>query len=488
MSIQDPLLVGVLLAIGVCAYVLGVLSFYVFNRYSLKALNYHTRTQQMHTDHPGKASSHGIDGSNNPVRATSPVHLSFTKGNESNGSLSSKAHGSKLALHSDVEFGPHPGMVAFSQPHFSPTHANFASKGRPQTPGSATVSAQSLVSGTLISSAMPRRPTVEDWKPIPLVKISTVTSEQPVPVNHARSYSVPVPSSPVVQWPESPVPWHLPSRSRPMTDHLKYEHSDSEYSLSGIPTPSPTATPDAEVTNQPIVLGTKISEAARALTPSSSVYSDAPLSVRDSTPSPTPESAMQLYKSFPAPPHSHPKENTADTPPLSASDTPAPAPPTAWPIAAPKKGPVRPLTIQTHRGYSASVTSLQHQGLLKRSHTASQAGEFSAPTSRRSSSSSQATLVSPKRMYKSASARGSLVSLAEDSFLVPPRTPPTPRLAPSLSLSNLRPKTSTRPVPLRNAFYLSSGLSKPQPEDRLSFECKGELSMTSPEHFTPRSL
>ena len=488
MSIRDPLLIGVLLAIGVSAYVLGVLSYYAFTRCSSKALNYHTRTQQVHTDHPRKASSHGIDGSNNPVQATSPVHLSFTKGNESNGSLSSSARGGKVTPHSDLEFGPHPGMVALSPPHFSPTHANFALKCRPHTPGSATVSSQSLVSGTLVSSAIPRRPTVEDLKPIPLVKISPVASEQPAPVNHARSYSVPVPSSPVVQWPESPVPWHLPSRSRPMTDHLKYEHSDSENSLCGIPTPSPAATPNAEVRNRPIVLGAKVFEAPRALTPSSSVYSDPPLSVRDSTPSPTPESAMQLYESFPTPPHSNPKESTADTHPPSASNTPrshAPTPPTVRPLAVPKKGLVRPLTIQTHRGYSASVTSSQHQGILKRSHTASHAGEFSAPTSRRSSASSQATLVSPKRMYKSVSARGSLVSLAEDSFLVPPRTPPTPRLATSLSLSNLRPKASPRPMSLRNAFY---GLSKPQPEDRLSFECKGELSTTFPEPFTPRSL
>ena len=483
MSIQDPLFIGVLLATGLCAYVLGILSHYVFNRYSLKALNYHTRTQQAHAGHPGKASSHGIDGSNNPARATSS--------SSTNGRLSSRVRGGKVAFHSDVELGTHPGMVALSPLHFSPTHANFALKDPPQTPESATASSQSLVSGTLVSSAMRRQPTTKDSKPIPLVKISNVTSEQPAPVNHVRSYSVPVPSSPVVQWPESPVAWHLPSRSRPMTKHLKHDHSDSEYSLCGIPTPSPTATPDAEVRNRPIALGAKIFEAPRALTPSSSVYSDPLLSVRGSTPSPTPEIVIQLYESFPSPPDSNPKETTAKTLPRSTSNTPtshASAPPTTPLIAMPKRRPVRPLTIQTHRGGSASVPSLDHQGLLKRPHTASQSGQFSVPTSRPSSTSSQTTLVSPKRMYKSASARGSLVSLAEDSFLVPPRTPPTPRLATSLSLSNLRSKAPPRPISLRNAFYFSSGFSKPQPEDRLSFECKGELSPTFPELFTPQSL
>lgn len=487
MSIRDPLFIGVLLATGGCAYVLGVLSHYVFTRYSSKALSYHTSTQQVHANHPGKALSHGID---NPARATSPVHSSSTKGYESNGSPYSRARGGKAAFHSDVELGTHPGMVALSPLHFSPTHANFALKGPPETPGSVTTSAPSLVSGTLVSSAS-QQPTAEDLKPIPLVKISTVTSDQPAPVNHARSYSVPVPSSPVMQWPESPVAWHLPSRSRPMTKHLKHEYSDSEYTLCGIPTPSPTASPDTEGRDRPIALGAKISEAARALTPSSSVYSDPLLSVRGSTPSPTPEIVIQLYDCFPSPPDSNPKESTAKPRPRSTSNTPtshASAPPTTPPIAISKKRPVRPLTIQTHRGASASLPSLDHQGLLKRPRTASQAGQSSAPTSRPSSTSSQTTLVSPKRMYKSASARGSLVSLAENSFLVPPRTPPTPRLATSLSLSNLRSKTPPRPISLRNAFYFSSGHSKPQPEDRLSFECKGELDVTFPEPFTPRSL
>ena len=488
MSIRDPLFIGVLLAIGGCAYVLGVLSHYAFTRYSLKALNYHTSTQHVHENHPGKALSPGID---NPARATSPVHSSSTKGHECNRSPYSRARGGKAAFHSDVELGTHPGMVALSPLHSKPTHANLASKGPPQTPGSAASSSQSLVSGTLVSSAMRQRPTTEDLKPIPLVKISTVTSEQPAPVNHARSYSVPVPSSPVVQWPESPVAWHLPSRSRPMTKHLKHDYSDSEYTLCGIPSPSPTATPDADGRNRPIALGAKMSEAARALTPSSSVYSDPLLSVRGSTPSPTPEIVIQLYDCFPSPPDSNPKGSTPNTLPRATSNTPTGHPsalPSTPPIAIPKKRPVRPLTIQTHRGASASLPSLDHQGLLKRPHTASQAGQSSAPTSRPSSTSSQATLVSPKRMYKSSSARGSLVSLAEDSFLVPPRTPPTPRLATSLSLSNLRSKTPSRPISLRNAFYFGSGPSKPQPDDRLSFECKGELDVTFPEPFTPRSL
>lgn len=498
MSIQDPLLIGVLIAIGVGAYILGVLSHYAFTRYSLKALNYHTRTQQVNTDHSGKASSHGIDGSITPARATYPARFSFTKqnnfnakGHERNESLSSSARGDKVAFHSDVEFGPHPGMAALSPPHFSPTHVNFALSGSPQTPGSATTSSQSLVSGILVSSEVPRRPNAEDLKPIPLVKISTATSEEHMPVNHARSYSVPVPSSPVVQWPESPVAWHLPSRSRPMTKHLQHEHSDSEYTLCGIPTPSPTAIVHTEVRNRPIALGTKILEDSRALTPSLSVYNDPLPSVRDSTPSPTPESVMQLYECFPTPPDSNPKESTAETHPQITDKPPtipAPAPPTTRPTAVPKKRPVRPLTIQTHRGSSASISPLQHQGVLKRSHTTSQAGQVSAPASRLSSASSQATLVSPKRVHKSASARGSLVSLAEDSFLVPPRTPPAPRLATSLSLSNLRSKTQVRPMYSRSAFYFGSGLSKPQPEDRLSFECKGELGTTFPAPFTPRSL
>jgi hypothetical protein len=497
MSMRDPLLIGVLIAIGVCAYILGALSHYAFTRYSLKALNYHTRSQRVNNDRPRKASSHGIDGSITPVRVPYPAHISFTKpnhfnakGNESNGSLSSSSRGDKAAFH-DVELGPHPGTVALSPSHFSPTHVNFALNGPSQTPGSATTSSQSLVSGTLVSSVVSRQPNAENWKPIPLVKVSTVTSEQSTPVNHARSYSVPVPSSPVVQSPESPVAWHLPSRSRPLTKHLKLEHSDSEPSLYDIPTPPPTAPPYAEVRNQPIALGTKVFEASRALTPSSSVCNDPLLSVRDSTPSPTPESVLQLYECFPAPPDSNPKEGTAETPPQTVSNAPtipASALPTLRPIAVLKKPPVRPLTIQTRRGSSVSTPPLQHQGLLKLPHSASQAGQFSVPRSRSSSTSSQSTLVSTKRVHKSASTRGSLVSLAEDSFLVSPRTPPTPRLATSLSLSNLCPKTPPRPMSSRNALYLSSRFSKPQPEDRLSFECKGDISTTFPASFTPRSL
>jgi len=498
MSIGDPLLIGVLIAIGVGAYILGVLSHYAFTRFSSNALSYHARAQQVNTDHPGKASSYGTDGSRTPVRATYPADFSFTKQNnfnakgyESNGSLSSSARGDKVAFHSDVEFGPHPGMVALSPPHPSPTHVNFALNGPPQTPGSATASSQSLVSGSPVSSAVSRRPNAEDLKPIPLVKISSVTSGQSTPVKLARSYSVPVPSSPVVQSPESPVAWHLPSRSRPITKHLKHEHSDSEHSLCAIPTPSTTATPDTEVGNRPIALGTKMFEASRALTPGSSVCNDPLLSVRGSTPSPTPESVLQLYECFPPPPDSNPKESTAETRPQTMSNTPtipASVPSTVQPIAVPKRPPVRPLTIQTRRGSSVSTPPLQHQGVLKRSHTASQVGQPSAPTSRPPSSSSEATLVSPKRVYKSASTRGSLVSLAADSFLVPPRTPPTPRLATSLSLSNLHPKTLPRPTYSRNTFYFGSGLSKPQLEDRLSFECKGDSSMTFSAPFTPRSL
>jgi hypothetical protein len=266
MSIRDPLFIGVLIAVAVGAYILGVLSYYAFTRYSLKALNCHISTQQVHNDHPGKASSYGIDGSFTPVRATSPARFSFTKeynfdakGHASNGGLSSKARGDEIAFHSDPEDPP---WEAFSSPHFNPTHANFAQNGPPQTPGSATTSSQTLVSGTPVSSAIPGRPTAEDLKPIPLVKISTVTSEQPTPVNRARSHSVPAPSPPVVQRPASPVAWHLPSRSRPMTKDFKHEHSDSEYSLYGIPTPSLTATSDTEVRNHPIACGAKIFEAS----------------------------------------------------------------------------------------------------------------------------------------------------------------------------------------------------------------------------------
>jgi len=494
MSIRDPLLVGVLIAVAVGAFVLGVLSHYAFIRYSLRTLNRHTRTQQVHTDHPGQASSYGIDGSFTPVRATSPARSSFTKqygfdanGHESNGTLSSSARGDKFAFHSDAELGPQE-RVALSLPHPSPTHTNFALNGPPQTPGSATMSSRPLISGTLV---VPRQRTAEDLKPIPLVNISTATSEQPTPINHARSYSVPAPSSTVVQRPASSVAWHLPSRSRPMTKDFKHGHSNSEYSLCGIPTPSPDVTPDTEVRNRPIALGTKMFEASRALTPSSSVSNDPLLSVRDSTPSPTPENVMQLYECFPAPPDSNPMESIAETRPRTTSNTPtiqASAPPTVRPIMLPAKRPVRPITIQTHQRGSVSVPSLQPQGLPKRPCTASQAWQFSNPTSRPSSASSQATLVSSKRAHKSASASGSLVSLAEDSFLVPPRTPPTPRSATSLSFSGFHSKTPPRPMSSRNAMYVSSGLSKLQPEDRLSFECKGDTSTTFPASFAPRSL
>jgi len=499
MSIRDPLLIGVLIGVAVGAYVLGVLSYCAFTRYSSKAPNRYTITRQMHTDHPGKASSYGIDGSFTPVRARSPSRFSFTnqynfdaEGHAINGGLSSGARGDKVTLQNGVGPGRHPERAALSPPYFSPTHSKFARNSAPQIPGSAATSSQTLVSAALASPAIPRRPT-ENLKPVPLVKISPVTSEQPTPANHARSYSVPAASSPVMQRPASPVAWHLPSRSRPMTklrEDFKHSHSRSEYALYGIPTPSLTATPDTEGTNQPIVLNEKILEASRAPTPSSSVCNDPLVSTRDSTPSPMRESVIQLYESFPAPPDSDPKESTAKTLPRITSNAPtirAPAPTAATLIIAPPalKRPVRPLTIQTHQGGSVSIPLPQHQGLPSRPYTTSQAGPFLVPTSRPSSASSQATLVSPRRMPKSISARGSLVSLAEDSFLMPPRTPPTPR---SPSLSSLRPKTPPRPMSSRNGIYIGSGFTKPQPDDRLSFECVGEISATFPAAFTPRSL
>lgn len=496
MYIQDSLFIGVLIGVAVGAYVLGVLSYCVFTRYSSKAANRNTITQKTHTDHPGKASSYGIDGSFTPVRAGTPSHFSFTKqynynaeGHAIDGSLSLGARGDEVPLQSGVELGPHPGKAALSPPYLSPPLSNFAQSGLPQIPGSAATSSQSLITATLVSPAIPRRPT-ENLKPVPLVKILPVTSEQPTPVNLTQYYPVPVPSSPVMQRPASPVAWHLPSRSRSMTklqEDSEHEHSDSKY---GIAIPSPGATPDTEGKNQPIVLDVKIFEASQAPTPGSSVCSDPLLPARDSTPSPMRESVIQLYESFPVPPDSNPNENIAETRPRTTSGVRtirAPAPTTTPHITAPPmlKRPVRPLTIQTYRGGSVSTPLPQHQGLPSRPHTASQAGAFLVPTSRPSSASSQITLVSPKRIPKSMSARGSLVSLTEDSFLMPPRTPPTPR---SPSQSSLRPKTPPRPMSSRNTIYIGSGSNKPQPEDRLSFECIGELNATFPAAFTPRSL
>ena len=408
------------------------------------------------------------------------------------GSLSSENRRHKGARHSDVELGPRPGSdtpKALSLPYFNLTPSNFALNGAPLTPGSAATSSHPFVSATLVSPAMPQRPT-EHLKSIPAVKISPVTSERSTPLNRARSHSMPVPQPPVVQRPVSPVAWHLPSRSRSTTtrENLKHEYSDSEYSHCGVSTPPP-ATPDTEGRNQPVVLSTKIFEAARAFTPSPSVCNDPLLSVRDSVRSslsPTPESVRNLYKSFPEPPDSNPKAGATLARPATAGSAPtirASAPVTAFPtVPAALKGPVRPLTIQTGRRGSSPMLSPPLLGLPGRPTTASQAGALSVPTSRPSSASSQGTLVSPKRPHKSTSVRGSLVSLAEDSFLMPPRTPPTPQ---SPSLSSLRLKTPPRPTSSRNATYFGSGFTKPQPEERLSFECKGEINATS---FTPRSL
>ena len=496
MSVRDPLLIGVLVGVAIGAYGLGVLSYFAFTRYSSKAPNRYALTQKVHTDHPGKASSYGIDGSFTPVRAGSPSRFSFTEqynfdaeGHANDGGMSLGARGDKVTLQSGVEHGPHPGRAALSPPHFNPTHSDFARNGPPQIPGSAATSSHSLVTGTLVSPAVPQRPT-ENLKHVPLVKISPVTSEQPTPVKHARSYSVPAPSSPVIQRPASPVAWHLPSRSRSVTklqECFKDKHLDSGYTLYGISTPSPTATPDTEGRNQPIVLDAKIFEASQTPTPSSSVCDDLLLPVRDSTLSP--ESIIRFYKSFPVPPDTNPKESIAETRPRTTSNTPtirATAPNAAPYITAPPAliPPVR-LTIQTQRGGSVPIPLPQHRGLPSRPHTASQTGAFLVSTSRPSSVSSQSTLVSPKRLPRPVSARGSLVSLAEDSFLMPPRTPPTPR---SPSLSSLRPKTPPRSMSSRNAIYIGSGFTKPQPEDRLSFECIGEINATPPAASTPRSL
>jgi hypothetical protein len=123
---------------------------------------------------------------------------------------------------------------------------SFALNGAPYTLESAATGSHPFVNQPLVSPVIPRRPTMEDLKPV-LVKASP--SEQPLPINHSRSCSVPVPLSPVVRRPPSSVAWHLPSRSRSMPklrESLKHERSDSEHSLYGIQTPPPTATAVAD--------------------------------------------------------------------------------------------------------------------------------------------------------------------------------------------------------------------------------------------------
>ena len=175
---------------------------------------------------------------------------------------------------------------------------------------------------------------------------------------------------------------------------------------------------------------------------------------------------MQLYGSFPAPPAPDPKESAAETRPRTLSNAsmiritaPTPARPTTAPETLIR--PVRPLTIRPRRGGSISISPPQHHGLPNRPHTA---GALGATTSKPSSASSQGTIVSPRRIHRSTSASGSLASLAEDSFLVPQRSPPTPRLATSSSLSNIRPKTPPRPTSSRKAVYFNPASTRPQPE------------------------
>lgn len=465
------------------AYFLGVLSYFTFIRCSSKATNRRPLTQQVHIDHPGNASSYGIEGSFTPTQATSPSRFSFTKhyylnaeGHTSIGSHSSEVR--EVILHSDIEPRPHTQTngrdtsKVLSPLYGGTIHTKLALNGAPQILESAPTATHPFVNPTnptSVSPVNPRRQTMENVKPI---QVKASPSEQPLAINHTRSCSVPVPLSPVVWRPPSSVAWHLPSRSRSMPklrESSKDERSDSEHSVSvyGIHTPPPTAAARDDV-NRPIILDAKIFEASRALKPSSSAYID-PLSVRASirsTPSPTLESIMQLYGSFPAPPAPNPKESTAETRPPTMSNASmirASAPTTARPTTAPEvlMRPVRPLTIRPRRAGSVTTSPAQHHGLPSRPHTA---GALMAPTSKPSSASSQVTLTSPRRIRRSTSANGSLAALAEDSFLVSPRTAPTPRLATSSSMSSIRPKTPPRPTSSRNAVYFDSGSTKPQPE------------------------
>jgi len=478
-SIRDPLLIAALTGVAVGAYILGVLSYYIFTRCLSKGPNRHSPTQQVHIEQPGKASSYGIEGSFTPIRARSPSHFSFTKQYNLNAErhTSTRSHSSEVpedkpALHRYTEPRPDPQTNGrntsklLSPPYCSP-HTNSAPNVAPQTLESVPTAPQPLVSPTLVSPVILRRPTTGD-------PVKASPSEQTLPINHARSCSVPVALSPLVRPPPSTVAWHLPSRSRSMPklrDSFKHERSDSEHSVYGTPTPTATATATAESeeVDRVIILDAKIFEASRALKPRSSVYLD-PLSVRDSirsTLSPTPESIMQLYGSFPAPPAPNPKEVTSETRPRTTSNASmirASAPTTARPTTAPEVliRPVRPLTLRPRRGGSVSVPPPQHHGLPSRPHTA---GALSVPTSKSSSAFNQVTPTSPKRIHKSTSASGSLASLAEDPFLVPQRSAPTPRLATSSSLSNIRPKTPPRLTSSRNAIFFDSGPTKPQPEN-----------------------
>lgn len=485
MSIRDPPLIAVLTILAVGAYGLGVLSYYTVTRCLSRAPNRRSHTQQVHIDNPGKRSSYGIAGSFSPTRARSPSRFSFTKQyylnaerHTSNGSHSSEVRGDKTALHSDLEARPHPETYGkdtsklFSPPYGGAIHANLGLNGSPPTLGSAASASQPFVKPAPVSPVIPKRPTIENLK---TVEVKNSPSEQPQPINHTRSCSVPLPLSPVVRRPPSTVAWHLPSRSRSLPklrESSKYERSDSDHSVSvyGIPTPPPTATTNANMADADrlIVLDEKIFEASRTLKPSSNAYLD-PLSMRTSirsTPSPTLESIMQLYGSFPAPPAPDPKESTVETrsrTPSNASMIRVTAPTPARPTTAPETliRPVRPLTIRPRRGGSISSPAPQHHGLPNRPHTA---GALGTTTSKLSSASSQGTLVSPKRIHRSTSASGSLAALAEDSFLVPQRSPPTPRLATSSSLSSIRPKTPPRPTSSRNAVYFDSASARPQPE------------------------
>ncbi len=463
-----------------------------------KAPNRRSRTQQVHVDNPGKRSSYGIDGSFTPTQATSPSRFSFakqyylnTERHTSIGTHSSEVREDKATLHRDIEARPHPEAYGkdtsklFSPPYSGAIHTNLSLNDAPQTRERPATASQPFVNPTLVSPVILKRPTMDNLKP---VEVKASPSEQTLPINHTRSCSVPLPLFPVVQRPPSTVAWHLPSRSRSLPklrESSKYERSDSDHSVSvyGIPTPPPTAsaTTDMVDANRLIVLDAKIFEASRTLKPSPSVYLD-PLSMRNSvrsTPSPTLESIMQLYGSFPAPPAPTSEESTVETRPRTASNAsmirvsvPTPARPTTapetmirpvHPTTDPETlvRPVRPLIIRPRRGGSISGPPPQHHGLPHRPHTA---GALSVPTSKPSSSSSQGTLVSPKRITRSTSANASLALPTEDLFLVPSRTAPTPRLATSSSLSSIRPKTPPRPTSSRKAVYFNPASTRPQPE------------------------
>ena len=493
MSIRDPPLIAVFTILAIGAYVLGALSYYAVTRCLSKAPNRRSLTQQVHIDNPGKRSSYGIDGSFTPTHPTSPSRFSFakqfylnTERHTSIGTHSSEVREDKVALQRDIEARPHPDAYGkdtsklFSPPYSGATHTNLGPNDPPQTRESAVTAtaSQPFVNPTLVSPG----PTMDNLKP---VEIKASPSEQSLPTNHTRSCSVPLPLFPVVQRPPSTVAsvaWHLPSRSRSLPklrESSKYERSDSDHSVSvyGIPTPPSTATAAADMvdTNRLIVLDAKIFEASRTLKPSSSVYLD-PLSMRTSirsTPSPTLESIMQLYGSFPAPPVPTSEESTVETRPRAGSNAsiirvsvPTLARPTTAPETLMRPGrpttapetlvrPVRPLTIRPRRGGSISISPPQHPGLPNRPHTA---GAKPSP------SSSQGTLVSPNRIHRSTSANASLALHTEDSFLVPSRTAPTPRLATSSSLSNIRPKTPPRPTSSRKAVYFNPASTRPQPE------------------------